>query len=102
MAKRLFIALELPESCRKTLADLAAPIRGARWLAADQLHRHSRPAEKRRSPDAPPLAQKAPIRGARPRRSEKFRPGFQQARPGRLRLTVETRYDLKARRHSAA
>ena len=38
MAKRLFIALELPESCRKTLADLAAPIRGARWLAADQLH----------------------------------------------------------------
>mgnify|MGYP003857723959 CR=1 FL=1 len=38
MAKRLFIALELPESCRKTLADLATPIRGVRWLAADQLH----------------------------------------------------------------
>jgi 2'-5' RNA ligase len=38
MAKRLFIALELPENCRETLANLAVPIRGARWLAADQLH----------------------------------------------------------------
>ncbi len=38
MAKRLFIALELPESCREALVNLAAPIRGVRWLAADQLH----------------------------------------------------------------
>lgn len=38
MAKRLFIALELPESCREALVDLATPIRGVRWLAADQLH----------------------------------------------------------------
>lgn len=38
MAKRLFIALELPESCRKELAELGTPIRGVRWLAADQLH----------------------------------------------------------------
>jgi RNA 2',3'-cyclic 3'-phosphodiesterase len=38
MAKRLFIALELPESCRESLVRLAAPIRGVRWLAADQLH----------------------------------------------------------------
>lgn len=38
MPKRLFIALELPQRCRETLANLAQPIRGARWLAADQLH----------------------------------------------------------------
>jgi 2'-5' RNA ligase len=38
MPKRLFIALELPQRCRETLANLAHPIRGARWLAADQLH----------------------------------------------------------------
>lgn len=38
MAKRLFIALELPLSCRERLAALAVPLRGIRWLAADQLH----------------------------------------------------------------
>jgi RNA 2',3'-cyclic 3'-phosphodiesterase len=38
MAKRLFIALELPESCRNTLAGLGTPIGGVRWLEADQLH----------------------------------------------------------------
>lgn len=38
MPKRLFIALELPETCRKCLADLGSPIRGARWLTEDQLH----------------------------------------------------------------
>lgn len=38
MPKRLFIALELPHRCRETLTSLAQPIRGARWLATDQLH----------------------------------------------------------------
>lgn len=38
MPKRLFIALELPASCRETLEKLGPPIRGVRWLAASQLH----------------------------------------------------------------
>lgn len=38
MAKRLFIGLELPESCRDALVSLSVPIRGVRWLTADQLH----------------------------------------------------------------
>ena len=38
MLKRLFIALELPEGCRETLADLAVPLRGVRWLPANHLH----------------------------------------------------------------
>ena len=38
MAKRLFIALELHAGCRETLAALAEPIPGARWIPADQLH----------------------------------------------------------------
>lgn len=38
MAKRLFIALELPENCRNRLAGMATHIRGVRWLTADQLH----------------------------------------------------------------
>jgi 2'-5' RNA ligase len=38
MAKRLFIALELPESCRETLVALNPHIKGLRWLPADQLH----------------------------------------------------------------
>ena len=38
MPKRLFIALELPENCRRDLADLRTPIRGVRWLTEDQLH----------------------------------------------------------------
>ncbi len=38
MAKRLFIALELPEACRERLAGLRTSIRGVRWLTADQLH----------------------------------------------------------------
>ncbi|MGA7392560.1 MAG: RNA 2',3'-cyclic phosphodiesterase [Terrimicrobiaceae bacterium] len=38
MAKRLFIALELPESCRETLVALDPHIRGLRWLPLDQLH----------------------------------------------------------------
>lgn len=38
MPKRLFIALELTESCREILAGLATPVRGVRWLTPDQLH----------------------------------------------------------------
>jgi RNA 2',3'-cyclic 3'-phosphodiesterase len=38
MEKRLFIALELPESCRETLVALDPQIRGLRWLPAEQLH----------------------------------------------------------------
>jgi len=38
MAKRLFIALELPTDCRNALAAVATPIPGVRWLVADQLH----------------------------------------------------------------
>jgi 2'-5' RNA ligase len=38
MSKRMFMALELPEVCRTTLACLAVPIRGVRWLPVDQLH----------------------------------------------------------------
>src|SRR5688572_7909729 len=38
MGKRLFIALELPERCRERLSDLGTPMRGVRWLRADQLH----------------------------------------------------------------
>lgn len=38
MAKRMFVALELPERSRQTLAALAEPLRGARWVPAAQLH----------------------------------------------------------------
>jgi 2'-5' RNA ligase len=38
MAKRLFIALELPETIRHTLADLDPHVKGLRWLPAEQLH----------------------------------------------------------------
>lgn len=38
MAKRLFIALELPESYRETLAALDPHVKGLRWLRAEQLH----------------------------------------------------------------
>jgi 2'-5' RNA ligase len=38
MAKRLFVALELPESCRAVLAALNPRIRGLRWLPKEQLH----------------------------------------------------------------
>jgi 2'-5' RNA ligase len=38
MSKRMFVALELPEACRETLAALAVGIRGVRWLPAEQLH----------------------------------------------------------------
>ena len=38
MAKRLFIALELPESCRAVLASLDPKIKGLRWIPPEQLH----------------------------------------------------------------
>jgi 2'-5' RNA ligase len=38
MAKRLFIALELPESHRRVLAALDPHVKGLRWLPQDQLH----------------------------------------------------------------
>lgn len=38
MAKRLFIALELPETCRKTLSALNPNLKGLRWLPEHQLH----------------------------------------------------------------
>ena len=36
--KRLFVAIELPDSVRKTLVRLDPRIRGARWLPAEQMH----------------------------------------------------------------
>lgn len=38
MSKRLFIGLELPATCRKTLAGLDPRVKGLRWLPAEQLH----------------------------------------------------------------
>jgi 2'-5' RNA ligase len=38
MAKRLFIALELPETCRRILAALDPRVNGLRWLPEEQLH----------------------------------------------------------------
>ena len=38
MFKRLFIALELPWSCRETLAGLDPGLAGVRWLSAEKIH----------------------------------------------------------------
>jgi 2'-5' RNA ligase len=38
VAKRLFIGLELPQSCREVLAALDPRIKGLRWIPADQMH----------------------------------------------------------------
>ncbi len=38
MAKRLFIAIDLPDSVRKLLAGLDPHIRGVRWTEAAQMH----------------------------------------------------------------
>lgn len=38
MSKRLFIGLELPESCKETLIQLDPGVKGLRWLPAGQLH----------------------------------------------------------------
>ena len=38
MAKRLFVAIDLPESTRRFLAGLDPEIRGVRWTDAEQMH----------------------------------------------------------------
>jgi RNA 2',3'-cyclic 3'-phosphodiesterase len=38
MPKRLFVAIDLPESTRKVLADLDPKICGVRWIEAAQMH----------------------------------------------------------------
>jgi 2'-5' RNA ligase len=38
MAKRLFIGLELPESCTEALAGLNPEVKGVRWLPPEQMH----------------------------------------------------------------
>src|SRR5438270_8503798 len=38
MSKRLFVAIDLPDSTRQLLADLDPDIRGVRWTERDQMH----------------------------------------------------------------
>src|SRR6266404_3925447 len=38
MTKRLFVAIDLPESTKQILVDLDPKIRGARWTEAAQMH----------------------------------------------------------------
>jgi len=38
VSKRLFIGLELPESCKAALRELDPGLNGLRWLPAEQLH----------------------------------------------------------------
>src|SRR5215469_2104533 len=38
MSKRLFVAIDLPDSIRQLLADLDPKIRGMRWTERDQMH----------------------------------------------------------------
>ena len=38
MTKRLFVAIDLPESTRQLLASLDPQIRGVRWIEATQMH----------------------------------------------------------------
>ena len=38
MSKRLFVAIDLPDSTRRLLADLDPHIRGVRWTEPDQMH----------------------------------------------------------------
>ena len=38
MSKRLFVAIDLPDSTRRLLADLDPRIRGVRWTQTDQMH----------------------------------------------------------------
>ena len=38
MNKRLFVAIDLPDSTRQLLADLDPHIRGVRWTESDQMH----------------------------------------------------------------
>jgi len=38
MSKRLFVAIDLPDSTRQLLTDLDPDIRGVRWMERDQMH----------------------------------------------------------------
>ena len=38
MGKRLFVAIELPESIKRLLVDLDPQIRGVRWIEPDKMH----------------------------------------------------------------
>ena len=38
MSKRLFVAIDLPDSTRQLLVDLDPHIRGVRWTVPDQMH----------------------------------------------------------------
>ena len=38
MPKRLFVAIDLPDSTRQLLAGLDPHIRGVRWTESDQMH----------------------------------------------------------------
>ena len=38
MSKRLFVAIDLPDSTRRLLANLDPHIRGVRWTESDQMH----------------------------------------------------------------
>lgn len=38
MSKRLFVAIDLPDSTRQLLADLDPHIRGVRWTEPEQMH----------------------------------------------------------------
>jgi 2'-5' RNA ligase len=38
VTKRLFVAIDLPESTKQLLVDLDPKLRGVRWLDADQMH----------------------------------------------------------------
>jgi 2''-5'' RNA ligase len=38
MTKRLFVAIDLPESTKQILVDLDPKIRGVRWIEAAQMH----------------------------------------------------------------
>jgi 2'-5' RNA ligase len=38
MLKRLFVGLELPDSCRETLTLINPGLKGVRWIPAEQMH----------------------------------------------------------------
>jgi len=38
MSKRLFVAIDLPDSTRQLLTDLDPDMRGVRWMERDQMH----------------------------------------------------------------
>ena len=38
MNKRLFVAIDLPQSIRESLLDLDPHLQGARWTSVEQMH----------------------------------------------------------------